>query len=140
MKWAAGSPQEIGIRVALGAQRSDVPHLVMGEGARLAADGVAIGIAASFVSTRLLSRLLFGVSAMDPITFAGVAMLFSLVALLASYLPARRAMRLDPSMHCATNRRFLVGRSILRGSLHLVDDEDLYRAFRRLHFQTKLIT
>jgi ABC-type antimicrobial peptide transport system permease subunit len=89
--------QEIGIRMALGAQRSDVLRLVVGEGARLAVLGVGIGIAASFVITRLLSSLLFGVSSTDPITFAGVAVLLSLVALLASYLPARRAMRLDPN-------------------------------------------
>ena len=89
--------QEIGIRMALGAQRGDVLRMVVGEGARLAVLGVAIGIAASFVITRLLSSLLFGISATDPITFAGVAALLSLVALLASYIPARRAMRLDPN-------------------------------------------
>ncbi|HWZ29915.1 MAG TPA: ABC transporter permease [Bryobacteraceae bacterium] len=89
--------QEIGVRMALGAQRSDVLRLVVGEGARLAFLGVAIGIAASFAITRLLSSLLFGVSATDPLTFAGVAGLLTLVALLASYIPARRAMRLDPN-------------------------------------------
>ena len=89
--------QEIGIRMALGARRGAVLRLVVGEGARLAVLGVGIGIAASFVVTRLLSSLLFGVSATDPITFAGVAVLLSLVALLASYIPARRAMRLDPN-------------------------------------------
>jgi len=89
--------QEIGIRMALGAQRSDVLRLVVGEGARLALLGVAIGMAASLAIARLLSSLLFGVSATDPITFAGVALLLSLVALLASYIPARRAMRLDPN-------------------------------------------
>ena len=90
--------QEIGIRMALGAQRSDVVRLVVGEGARLAVLGVAIGIAASFAITRLLSSLLFGVSATDPITFVGVAGLLGLVALLASYIPAHRAMRLDPNI------------------------------------------
>jgi putative ABC transport system permease protein len=89
--------QEIGIRMAIGAQRSDVLRLIVGEGARLAVLGVAIGIAASFVITRLLSSLLFGVGATDLITFAGVAVLLSVVALLASYIPARRAMRLDPN-------------------------------------------
>jgi predicted permease len=89
--------QEIGIRMALGAQRSDVLHLIVGEGARLAVLGVAVGIVASLAITRLLSTLLFGVSATDPITFAGVAVLLSVAALLASYLPARRAMRLDPN-------------------------------------------
>jgi predicted permease len=89
--------QEIGIRMALGARRSDVLRLILGEGARLVVLGVAIGIAASFVITRLLSSLLFGVRATDPIAFAGVAVLLALVALLASYIPARRAMRLDPN-------------------------------------------
>jgi putative ABC transport system permease protein len=89
--------QEIGIRMALGAQRSDVLRMVVSEGARLAVSGVAIGVAASFVIMHLLSSLLFGVRATDPITFAGVAVLLSLVALLASYIPARRAMHLDPN-------------------------------------------
>src|SRR5262249_4796521 len=89
--------QEIGIRMALGAERSDVLRLIVGEGAQLAVVGVAIGIGASFAITRLLSSLLFGISATDPITFAGVAALLSFVALLASYIPARRAMRLDPN-------------------------------------------
>jgi ABC-type antimicrobial peptide transport system permease subunit len=89
--------QEIGVRMALGAQRGDVLRLVVGEGARLALLGVVIGVAASFGITRLLSSLLFGVSATDPLTFAVVAGLLALVALLASYIPARRAMRLDPN-------------------------------------------
>jgi putative ABC transport system permease protein len=89
--------QEIGIRMALGAQRRNVLRLVVGEGAWLALLGVAIGVAASLLITRLLSSLLFGVSATDPITFAGVAALLSLVSVLASYIPARRAMRLDPN-------------------------------------------
>jgi len=89
--------QEIGVRVALGAQRRDVLRLVVGEGARLAVAGAAIGIAASLAVTRLVSSLLFGVTATDPITFAGVALLVALVALLASYIPARRAMHLDPN-------------------------------------------
>jgi predicted permease len=90
--------QEIGIRMAIGAQRGDVLRLVVGEGARLALLGVAIGIAASFGITRLLASLLFGVSATDPATFAAVALLLAAVALLASYIPARRAMRLDPNI------------------------------------------
>jgi len=90
--------QEIGIRMALGAQRRDVLRLVVGEGARLAGLGVVIGIAASFAITRVLASLLFGVSATDPVTFAGVAVLLTLIALLASYIPARRAMRLDPNI------------------------------------------
>ena len=88
--------QEIGIRMAIGAQRRDVLRLVLGEGARLAVLGVVVGIAASFAITRLLSSLLFGISATDPLTFAGVAVLLSLIALAASYIPARRAMRVDP--------------------------------------------
>ena len=90
--------QEIGIRMALGAGRSDVLRLVVGEGARLAVLGVAIGVAASLVITRLLSSLLFGVNATDPVTFSAVAVVLSAVALLASYIPARRAMRLDPNI------------------------------------------
>ena len=88
--------REIGLRLALGAQRSDVLRLIVGEGAWLAVLGVAIGITASLVITRLLSSLLFGVSATDPITFVGVAVILSLVALLASYIPARRAAKVDP--------------------------------------------
>ena len=82
--------------MALGAQRSNVLGLVLGEGARLALLGVAIGIAVSFAITRLISSLLIGVSATDPLTFVGLAALLSLVALVASYVPARRAMRVDP--------------------------------------------
>jgi len=89
--------QEIGIRLALGAQRSDVLRLVLGEGARLAAIGLLIGAALSFAATRLISSLLFGVTATDPLTFLVVAVILAAVALLASYIPARRAMRLDPT-------------------------------------------
>jgi putative ABC transport system permease protein len=88
--------QEIGIRMAIGAQRGDVLRLVLGEGARMAALGIAIGIVASLAVTRLVSSLLFGISATDPLTFSGVALLLSLVALAAAYIPARRAMRVDP--------------------------------------------
>jgi predicted permease len=100
---------EIGIRVALGAQRKDVWRLVLGEGARLTFAGVPIGLAAAALLTRLIKGLLFGVSATDPIkstlfgvsatdpiTFAGVAILLSGVALVACYIPSRRAMRVDP--------------------------------------------
>jgi predicted permease len=88
--------QEIGIRMAIGARRSDVLRLVLGEGARMAALGVIIGIGASLAITRLMSTLLFGISATDPLTFVGVAALLFLVALAASYIPAHRAMRVDP--------------------------------------------
>lgn len=88
--------QEIGIRMALGGQPSDVLRLVLGEGARMAALGIGIGVVASIAITRLMSSLLFGISATDPLTFVGVAVLLSLVALLACYIPARRATRVDP--------------------------------------------
>ncbi len=88
--------QEIGIRMALGARRQDVLRMVLGGGARLAMLGVILGVAAALAITRLMSSLLFGISATDPLTFAGVALLLALVALLASYVPARRATRVDP--------------------------------------------
>jgi predicted permease len=88
--------QEIGVRVALGAQHNDVVRLILGEGSRLAAIGIGVGIAASLAVTRLMSSLLFGIEATDPLTFAAVAVLLALVALFASYVPARRAMRVDP--------------------------------------------
>ncbi|HEY3937597.1 MAG TPA: FtsX-like permease family protein, partial [Bryobacteraceae bacterium] len=88
--------QEIGIRMALGAQRSDVLRLVLSEALSMAALGVGIGIVASLAISRLLSTLLFGISPTDPSTFAGVAALLAVVALLASYIPARRAIRVDP--------------------------------------------
>src|SRR5580700_1937075 len=87
---------EIGIRMALGAQRNDVLRLVLGDGAKMALIGVAVGIAASLALTRLMAKLLFGVSAYDPLTFLTVAALLFMVALAACYIPARRAMRVDP--------------------------------------------
>jgi len=89
--------QEIGIRMALGAQRTDVLRLILGETVRLAAFGLILGIGASLAATQLLSSLLFGVKATDPLTFILVCALLGTVALLASYIPARRAMRLDPN-------------------------------------------
>jgi len=88
--------QEIGIRMALGAQRADVLRMVLWQGLRLAAIGVAIGVAAAMAVARLMTTLLYGVSAGDPLTFIGVAVLLSCVALTACYIPARRAMRVDP--------------------------------------------
>ena len=87
---------EIGIRVALGASRGEVVRLVVEDGMRLAAIGIALGAGGALVLTRLLAALLYGVGASDPGTFAAAATLLSLVALLACYLPARRATRVDP--------------------------------------------
>ncbi|HET6169116.1 MAG: ABC transporter permease [Candidatus Acidiferrales bacterium] len=87
---------EIGIRIALGAQRGAVLRMVMGEGAKLVFSGIAIGSAGAFALTRLMASLLFEVKPTDPSTFAGVAILLAIVALAACYIPARRAMRIDP--------------------------------------------
>jgi len=87
---------EIGIRMALGAQRRDILRLVLGHGSRLAIIGVAIGIGTALLLTRLMVSLLFSVSATDPATFSAVAVLLLLVALIACYIPARRAMKVDP--------------------------------------------
>ncbi|HUJ31756.1 MAG TPA: ABC transporter permease [Candidatus Acidoferrum sp.] len=87
---------EIGIRIALGAQRRDVLRLVLGDGAKLACFGIAIGIAGAIALTRLMTSLLFEVKPTDPETFAVVTILLANVALVACYVPARRAMRVDP--------------------------------------------
>jgi len=87
---------EIGIRMALGAQPADIWKLVIGRGAQLALAGVVFGIIGAFAFTKVISSLLYGVKATDPITFSGVAFLLVSVALLACYVPARRAMRVDP--------------------------------------------
>jgi ABC-type antimicrobial peptide transport system permease subunit len=88
--------QEIGIRMALGAQRGQVAGMIVEEGLRMALGGVAAGLVLAFALMRLLARMLFGVGATDPLTFAGVAALLVAVALAACYLPARRATRVDP--------------------------------------------
>ncbi|HSO75768.1 MAG TPA: FtsX-like permease family protein, partial [Blastocatellia bacterium] len=88
--------REIGIRMALGASHGSVLRLVVGEGMILALIGIGIGVVASFFLTRLMSTLLFGVSTTDPITFAAISLLFAGVSIVASLVPARRAMRVDP--------------------------------------------
>jgi len=88
--------QEMGIRMALGAERSDILRLVLRQGLTLALTGIAAGVAASLALSHIMTTLLYHVSSTDPSIFAGAALLFTLVAMLASYLPARRATRLDP--------------------------------------------
>lgn len=88
--------QEIGIRMALGAQRRDIMVLVLGEGTKMALIGALVGMAASLVLTRLMAKQLFGVSAHDPLTYASVAFVLMLVAIAACFIPARRAVRMDP--------------------------------------------
>jgi putative ABC transport system permease protein len=87
---------EIGIRMALGAQTRDIFKMVIGHAMLLAVVGIGIGLTAAYFLTRVMSSLLFGVSATDPLTFAGVSLVLALVALLATYIPARRAMKVDP--------------------------------------------
>ena len=82
--------------MALGAGRTDVLALVLEHGARLAATGVGIGVVASLLGTRLMKTLLFGVSATDPVTFVGVSLLLTSVALVACFIPAYRAAKVDP--------------------------------------------
>ena len=87
---------EIGIRMALGAQRSDVLKLTIGQGLRLVVTGVVIGFAAAFVLTRVMASLLFGISPTDSTTFITISLVLISVAALASYIPALRATRVDP--------------------------------------------
>jgi putative ABC transport system permease protein len=87
---------EIGIRLALGAERRDILWLVLRQGLRLAAVGIALGLAGAVVATRALRSLLFGVSPTDPLTFVAIPLLLALVALLACWFPARRATKVDP--------------------------------------------
>jgi len=88
--------REIGIRLALGAQRGVVLRMIVWHGTALALAGIALGAAGALLLTRLMSDLLFGVEPFDPLTFCGVAAVLTAAALLASYLPGRRATRVDP--------------------------------------------
>jgi ABC-type antimicrobial peptide transport system permease subunit len=88
--------QEIGIRMALGAQRNDILRLVLSQGLRMTVAGLAAGVAISLAATQLLRAQLLGVAPTDVLTYASVALLLSLVAIAACYIPARRAAKLDP--------------------------------------------
>jgi ABC-type antimicrobial peptide transport system permease subunit len=94
--------REIGIRMALGAERRDILRLVLGQGLTLAAIGAGIGLVASLAAMRLLSTMLYGVRPTDPLTFAGSSTLVILVALAASWIPARRAASIDPMQSLRT--------------------------------------
>jgi ABC-type antimicrobial peptide transport system permease subunit len=89
---------EIGVRIALGATRANILRLVFEQGARVAAIGVSLGLLGSFALTRAIRSLLFGLSPVDPVTFASVSLTLVAVALLACYVPARRAARVDPNV------------------------------------------
>jgi ABC-type antimicrobial peptide transport system permease subunit len=93
---ASQRSHEIGIRMAVGAQRRDILRLILGQGAKLALLGLGSGVVFALLLTRLMESLLYNVSATDPLTFAGVAIILLGVAVTACYIPARRAMRVDP--------------------------------------------
>ena len=87
---------EVGVRMALGAQQQHVLRMILGHGLKLVVVGVGLGVTAAFAVTRVIANLLFGVTATDPSIFAGVPILLIVVAILASYFPARRALKVDP--------------------------------------------
>src|SRR5260370_17065550 len=88
----------MGIRMELGAQRGDVLWLVMKEGAKLSLTGITLGLAGAFLAARLLASQLYGIGPMDPVTYVGVAIVMAAVTLAACYVPARRAMPVDPML------------------------------------------
>jgi predicted lysophospholipase L1 biosynthesis ABC-type transport system permease subunit len=88
--------RELGVRVAIGARPADLLSMVVGQGMRLAAAGIGLGLVLAVAASRLAASLLYGISASDPLTFAGIALLLGLIAFAASYIPARRATRVDP--------------------------------------------
>ena len=88
--------QEIGVRMAIGATPPDILRLVIGQGGRLTSVGMVLGLAGAFALTRVLQKMLFGVSASDTLTFAGAAVVLGAVAIVASLIPAWRAARIDP--------------------------------------------
>jgi ABC-type antimicrobial peptide transport system permease subunit len=90
--------REIGVRMAFGAKRKDVVRMVLGEAAKLAGLGVAVGLVGAVAVTRLMANLIFGITAHDPLTFVAVSILLSLVALAACYIPAWRASKVDPML------------------------------------------
>ena len=92
------STREIGIRMAMGAQRSDVLRLVLQRGGKLTLIGVALGLGSAICLTRLMSNLLYGVSATDPLTFVAVAAVLTTVGMMVCFVPARRAAKVDPIM------------------------------------------
>ena len=87
---------EIGIRLALGAKRSEIMRMILRQGLELATNGAVVGLVGALIVSRLMTGLLYGVSPTDPLTFIGVTLVLTSVALAASYIPAMRAMRLDP--------------------------------------------